>query len=48
MENEFRKRPYCRILILWIAGICLAAYLPEHILFPIFLPLCIGLILLCS
>lgn len=46
MENEFRKRPYCRILILWIAGICLAAYLPEHILFPIFLPLCIGGILL--
>lgn len=46
MENEFRKRPYCRILILWIAGICLAAYLPEHILFPIFIPLCFGWILL--
>lgn len=47
MKNELRKRPYSRILILWIAGICLAAYIPGYILIPIITALSfLGMLLL--
>ena len=48
MENELRKRPYSRILILWITGICLAAYVPGHIAIPSVIALCLSGILLLS